>query len=151
MSIIQGNLTARWHHVWILPWPSWTIRNFFLKCSTALFALMVAIPDRDSLNIAKIGERASPSAQWKAKKDRWEYVDSRRNRCSMVLLPNRFSSLDVVTNILRTRKKYQTNGGTNTNVTGCFRIEQILDIEYKSKESLQNPTHKHSYSRYQSP
>ena len=36
------------------------------------------------------------------------------------LLPNRFSSLDVVTNILRTRRKYQTSGGTNTNVTGCF-------------------------------
>lgn len=59
---------------------------------TASFALMVDMPLSDSLNMAKIGDRASPS--------------------------NRFSSRDVVTNILRTRKKYHINGGTKTSVTG---------------------------------
>mmetsp|Transcript_36914 Transcript_36914/g.68408 ORF Transcript_36914/g.68408 Transcript_36914/m.68408 type:complete len:106 (+) Transcript_36914:99-416(+) len=33
-----------------------------------------------------------------------------------------FSSLDVVTKIPRTRKKYQTNGGTTKSVTGSTTI-----------------------------
>ena len=37
-------------------------------------------------------------------------------------LPILFSSLDVLTKILRTRRKYQTNGGTNTRVTGSTTI-----------------------------
>jgi hypothetical protein len=86
----------------------------------ALFALIVDMPLRDSLNMAKIGDRASPST---LERNRWivsEKIESKQmlDGRSHVYLPNRFSSLDVVAKIFRMRRKYQINGGRITSVTG---------------------------------
>jgi hypothetical protein len=56
------------------------------------FDLIVEMPLMLSLSIEKIGDLARPS--------------------------NLFNSLDVLTNVLRTRAKYQINGGMSTRIKG---------------------------------
>jgi hypothetical protein len=69
-----------------------------LKNLTLSFDRIVAIPPRDSLSIAKIGERHNPS--------------------------NRLSSLELVTNVLRTEIKYHAKNGSAIKTNG--RVETVV-------------------------
>mmetsp|Transcript_10452 Transcript_10452/g.29851 ORF Transcript_10452/g.29851 Transcript_10452/m.29851 type:complete len:285 (-) Transcript_10452:2602-3456(-) len=73
-------------------WLSCVLWNFLVKYWMESLARIVATPLRDSESMAKIGDRARPS--------------------------NRFSSRVLVTKMLRTRRKYHTNGGNTTKANG---------------------------------